>query len=79
MAITRKQAKIYALRWMLQNLEYKPDNSGHTIGTKFSPYEETKIFEEMDKLKDSIINRLEKLGDNVCIVEWSSPHVRSIH
>jgi hypothetical protein len=72
MAITQKAAKIYALRWMAENLFNKPDLDSK----EFTVYEQEKIFKEMDKLADSIDNRLRRLGDNPAQGLWNDKHVR---
>ncbi|WP_281681839.1 hypothetical protein [Zunongwangia profunda] len=67
MAISKKQAKILALRWQLENLINLPD-----LETKdFSPYECEKIFRAMEELKISLENRLIKLGDNPSLMPWN--------
>ena len=72
MAITQKAAKIYALRWMSENLFQKPDLNV----SKFTAYEQEKIFKQMDLLMESIDNRLRKLGDNPAQGLWDDEHVR---
>jgi len=72
MAITQKAAKIYALRWMLENLFQKPDLDL----SEFTPYEQEKIFKQMDILADSIDSRLRRLGDNPAQGLWNDEHVR---
>ena len=77
--ITRKQAKIYALRWALGSLEQKPDLSNiGNFKNPFTPYEEEKFMQEINKILDSIENRLFRLGDNPSLQPWQSPHVRNI-
>lgn len=73
MAITRKQAKIFALRWQLDNLDSKPDLDT----SRFTPYEAEKIYQEMDKLAEALHDRLMRLGDNPSIRPWDSELVRS--
>ena len=72
MAITQKAAKIYTLRWMAENLFYKPDLDL----SKFTAYEQEKIFKQMDILADSINDRLIRLGDNPAVGSWDDEHVR---
>ena len=77
--ITRKQAKIYALRWAMGSLEQLPDlHSCSTFKNPFTLYEEEKIIQEIKKLTDAIEDRLIRLGDNPSLAEWESKHVRNI-
>lgn len=75
MAITRKQAKIYALRWVLGVID-----GGLEIDTmkQFTPYEAEKILEELNKFGDSVESRLHRLGDNPSITDWASDTVSSV-
>ena len=77
--ITRKQAKIYALRWALGTLDQRPDlHSCEVFQNPFTSYEEEKLNSEIDKLRNAIEDRLIRLGDNPSLIPWESAHVRNI-
>lgn len=72
MAITRRKAKIYALRWNYELLLNKCDLDT----SMFSPYEAQKIYDAMDDLKESLFNRLQNLGDNPCLMPWNEDRIK---
>lgn len=78
MAITKRQAKIYAIRYLTSSIEDSLMNLEKSNPTDlgFSSYERNKIIKELESMIESNYNRLINLGDNPHIEEWNSPHVR---